>query len=222
MISYPHNDHIMTIFSSTRRLWLSQSKFILGVQTAFEECLKWLWELYLSSSVTWCRYQIAATNSYPSFSKDGWTKPYFLFIQPVKSLSIALTILHWSWYRWVQFPPIPLTPEADADTPNHGLVQLEWRWFVTVPAVAVSFPVPFGSSDTEFGAGLVSLCCCYNTGSSPPSCPSSNNPCPIPPFSCHILLARKGFQAVTFIISSRGIQLILLKIFFSKVKYIQQ
>lgn len=105
MFSYHHKDHIMTIFSSTRCFWLSQPKFILGVQRAFEECLKWLRKLHLSSSVTWCRYQIAATNSYSSFPKDGWTKLYFLFIQPVKSLSIALTNLHWSWYRWVQFPP---------------------------------------------------------------------------------------------------------------------
>lgn len=79
----------MVIFSSTGCLWLSKPKFVLGVQRAFEECLKWLRKLYLSSSVTCCKYQIADTNSYSSFSKDWWTKPYFLFIQPVKSLSIA-------------------------------------------------------------------------------------------------------------------------------------
>lgn len=116
--SYPHSDHIFINW-----MFIIVPAKILGVPRAFEGCLKWLRKLYLSSSVTCCRYQIAATNSYSSFSKDGWTKPYFLFIQPVKSSSIALNILH--WYRWVPLPTIPLTPEADANTPNYGLVQLE-------------------------------------------------------------------------------------------------
>lgn len=142
--SYP----IITIFSSPGYpvyrhvyvhvygcLWLSQPKFIVGVQRAFEECLKCLRKLYLNSSVTWCRYQIAATNSYSSFSKDGWTKPYFLFIQPVKSLSISLTILQWSWYRWVPLPTIPPTPEPNAGTLNHGL---ERHSTITVLAVEIT------------------------------------------------------------------------------------
>lgn len=178
IFSYPHNDYIFIHWM----FMIVPAK----IQRAFEECLKWLRKPYLSSSVTWCRYQIVATNSHSSSSKDGWTKPYFV-IMPVKSLSIALTILHWSWYRW---------ESASSHHPTHtwgqcwhtkpGLVLLEGHKFVTVSAVAVSFPVPFaGSSNSEFGAGLVPLCCYHNSGSSPPTCPSSNKPCPISPFSCH-------------------------------------
>lgn len=129
IFSYPHNDRIFIHWM----FMIVPAK----IQRAFEECLKWLRKPHLSSSVTWCRYQIVATNSHSSSTKDGWTKLYFVTM-PVKSLSIALTILHWSWYRW---------ESASSHHPTHtwgqcwhtkpGLVLLEGHKFVTVSAVAV-------------------------------------------------------------------------------------